>query len=112
MTRVDPRTQVRGPELAGAVAQGDVRRREPESQGSPEPSDRSRDRQEESKSNKTEEKETATARTTENRPNPDRRRQRQAWQRRGAMRAASRCSRLAHERVLPMRGCTESRTVA
>src|SRR2546426_9533613 len=53
-----------GLELAGAVARGDVRRREPESQGGPEPSDRSRDRQEESESKKTEEQEAAATRCT------------------------------------------------
>src|SRR5947208_15488458 len=71
MTRVDPRTQVRGPELAGAVAQGDVRRREPESQGGPEPSDRGRDRQEEQKTEKTEEKEAAAGGTCKGRERTD-----------------------------------------
>jgi hypothetical protein len=52
-------------ELAGAVARGDVRWREPESQGGPEPSDRVRDRQEESKSKKTEEQQTTTTQGAE-----------------------------------------------
>src|SRR5207253_10267928 len=106
MTRVDPRTQVRGPELAGAVAQGDVRRREPESQGSPEPSDRSRDRQEESKSKKTVEKKTATTRAADGRSTACRRRPRQAWRRRRATGTASRRIVLVREDPR-VRGCAE-----
>jgi len=81
MARVDPRTRAHRPGLAGAVAQGDVRRREPESQSGPEPSDRSRDRQEKCKGKKTEEQETATAGPDGGSRNADRRGPRNPWRR-------------------------------
>src|SRR5688572_33476116 len=90
-----------GPELTGAVAQGDVRRREPESQSGPEPSDRVRDRQEESKSKKSEKNQAAATRRAQgSEENRTRRRHRQGRRRESPRR---------RRRVRPLRMNTRAR---